>query len=566
MKKFFFVLVFSFLAFFAFSDNWTLGVMEFSFKQTQARSESASKAASVLPQLIIDQFSNEELRTIPATEILDRKLNELQTARLSLFLQLSKEYKSRDSLVLTTTKPKTLQKSIKEEMEKIRDIEIKIDENLAEVKKVRDEAAPKIEREKAISEGRKVDDKKENDGFFPFQLPFSFFQKDENNEIVSEKIKLYKSDSSSLFTASEKALESGYSSWDFESEVIAAKINGLITGEITVYGDYCSVTASLRVYPGSQVLGSVTEVGLLTDLMPLANSIARNLDSKIANALPVLLEFEIEPREIARSTKITIDGIVFPLENSDGRFENKIIDESGIHHVVIEAPGYEELAFTYAFSGDNHFFVHVNLVPEVHGLANIRLKKYRDGVFHTYGLSQSSVTEKNPWASVEVNSKSVLGVFSVPKTNPDDSASSNIAFFQIPSQNAFDGAYLFVNAKPFDRQANIDKRRRWMYTAYTALICSLPFTFYNLGEFTAENTAYSQGRGDQERLKDLQGRTNICLGVTAACGVWVVIELVRYLWSADRVLPEKVKIDKKALKNAQLFEEPIETQEEIEVQ
>ena len=159
MKKFFFVLVFSFLTFFAFSDNWTLGVMEFSFKQTQTRSESASKAASVLPQLIIDQFSNEELRTIPATEILDRKLNELQTARLSLFLQLSKEYKSRDSLVLTTTKPKTLQKSIKEEMEKIRDIEIKIDENLAEVKKVRDEAAPKIEREKAISEGRKVDDK-----------------------------------------------------------------------------------------------------------------------------------------------------------------------------------------------------------------------------------------------------------------------------------------------------------------------------------------------------------------------------------------------------------------------
>ena len=160
----------------------------------------------------------------------------------------------------------------------------------------------------------------------------------------------------------------------------------------------------------------------------------------------------------------------------------------------------------------------------------------------------------------------MLGVFSVPKTNPDDSASSNIAFFQIPSQNAFDGAYLFVNAKPFDRQANIDKRRRWMYTAYTALICSLPFTFYNLGEFTAENTAYSQGRGDLERLKDLQGRTNICLGVTAVCGVWVVIELVRYLWSADRVLPEKVKIDKKALKNAQLFEEPIETQEEIEVQ
>mgnify|MGYP006916040821 FL=1 len=548
-------LIFSLLA---FADNWTLGVMEFSFKQTQSRSESATKAAQVLPQLIIEQFSSEEVRTIPAQESLDRKLKDLQTARLSLFLQLSKEYKTRDSLVLTTTKPKALQKAIKEEMKKIREIEMQIDENLEEVKRVQDDARPKIEREKMISEGKKIDDEKKNDGFLPFQLPFPFFHRDEREEVVSENVVLYKSDSTMLFTPSEKALESGFTSWDFETEVISAKINGLITGEIICYGDYCSVAVSLRVYPGAQVLGVVREVGLLNDLMPLANSIARNLDSKIANALPVLMEFDIEPHEIARSARVMIDGVVFSLTKTDGTFENKVIKDSGIHHISIEAPEYETLAFSYSFSGDNRFLIHANLVPEVHGVAKIRLKKYRDGIFHTYGLLQSPVTKEEPWASLEVNSKTVLGVFTVPKLNPDDSDSSNIAFFRIPENSAFDGANLVVNAKTFDREANIDKRRRWMYTAYTALICSLPFTFYNLGEFTAENSAYMQGRGDYDRLLELQNRSNLCIGITAVCGVWAGIELIRYLWAADRVLPAKVKIDKKAMKQSALFSNPIE--------
>ncbi|WP_407427292.1 hypothetical protein [Treponema sp.] len=342
-----------------------------------------------------------------------------------------------------------------------------------------------------------------------------------------------------------KALEAGFTSWDFEQEVLSAKINGLITGEITTYGDYCSVTANLRIYPGGEVLGTVTEVGLLNDLMPLAGEIARNFEAKIANALPVLIEFNIEPKELQEKAKIMIDGIVFSLKKNDGTFENRIVKDSGIHHISIEAPDYEDLSFTYSFTNENRFFVNAELVPKVQGLSSIRLKKYRDGVFHTYGLLQAPVTQENPYAKIEVNSKTILGVFTVPKENEDDSASSNIAFFRIPQNYAFDGMNLVVNAKPFDRAANIDKRRRWMYTSYTALICSLPFTFYNVGQFTSENYAYSQGRGNYDDLVKYQSRSNVCLGVTAACGVWFAIELVRYLWSADRVLPVDAKIDKK---------------------
>lgn len=564
MKKFFLCFCFLIFSFFAFASDWTLGVMEFSFKQTQKRAESYEKAAQVLPQLIIEQFSNDNIRAIPQKEILDRKLKELQTARLALFLQLSKEYKTRDSLVLTTIKPKTLEKELKSQMKKIRDIEIQIDKNLESVKKTIDEYAPKIARDEAIAEGKKVDDDKKKDGIFPFRLPFLFFSEDEDDKIVSENVVLYKNDATTLFKPSEKSMEAGFTSWDFEQEITGAKINGLITGEITCYGDYCSVTTNLRIYPDGQILGTVTEVGLLSDLMPLANSIARNLDAKIANALPVLLEFDIEPKEIAPNAKIMIDGIVFSIRDADGRIENKIVEESGIHHINIEAPGYESLSFTYSFSDDNRFLIHANLVPKVSGIAAIRLKKIRDGVFHTYGLKSASVTKEEPWAKLEVNQKSVLGVFSVPKAKDDDSDSSNIAFFRIPENNAFDGAMLLVNAKPFDRQANIDKRRRWMYTAYTALICSLPFTFYYMGEFRTENTAYAQGRGNYDHLKSLQTRSNICTGITAVLGVWTVVELVRYLWAADRVLPAKAKLDKKAMKNNPLFEtvEPEQKQEE----
>ncbi|MCR4822296.1 MAG: hypothetical protein K5873_05440 [Treponema sp.] len=546
MKKFFLGLLFTIFNFSLFASDWTLAVMEFSFKQTQSRGESYTRAASVLPQLVMEQFANQNTRTIPESESLDRKLKELQTARLSLFLQLSKEYKARDSLVITTKSTKALARAIKAENDKIKDIEKQIDENLDKVNKTIDEYAPKIQREKDISEGKKVEDEKTEKGFFPFKFSFPFFHKDEENKIVTESVVLYKNDSTSLFKPSQKALEAGYTSWDFEQEVSNAKINGLITGEITVYGDYCSVSVNLRIYPGGKILGSVTEVGLLADLMPLANSIARNLDSKIANALPVMLEFQIEPKELSGRAKIMIDGNVFSLTNNDGNYDNRIIEESGIHHISIEIPEYEKMSFSYSFTDDTRFLIHANLVPKVHGIANIRLKKYREGVFHTYGLLQSPVTEENPWAKLEVNSKSVLGVFRVPKVSEDDSDSSNIAFFHIPQNQAFDGANLLVNAKPFDRSANIDKRRRWMYTAYTALICSMPFTFYYMGEFTAENTAYSQGRGDYDRLQSLQRGANITLGITAVCGVWTVFELIRYLWAADRVLPAKTKIDKKA--------------------
>ncbi len=606
------------------SSGWTLAAVEFNFSQTKNRTESSSEAAKVLPQLILERISSGAIRQVPESEILDRKLKDLQTERLALFLQLSKENQARDALVLTTADNKKLRKLIKAEDEKIAEIEKQIKENLENAEKEIAESEKNAESAKfpgknensvgAVSSDESVESEnlsggglpgesetseynenagtageKNGKGFFggflhPFELPF--FRKNENGKIVQESVVLYKSDASALFKPSDKALEDGFSSWAFESEVSAQKINGLLSGKITSYGEYCSVTAELRTYPGAKVMGTVTEVGMFSELVPLANRIAAGMSAKISNTLPVRIEFDIVPREAADDSVITIDGVVQTLlskARGGHDFENSVLVNAGIHRIVIESKNYETMSLSYSFSNGSIFTVKAELAPKVENKIDIRLKKYKDGIFYANGLDSAKVSKNNPYGTLSVNGKPSLAMFkavsdfepqvldgnledsndfdsksvSSAKTSKNQKNEDGVAFIQIPANSAFDGVYLVANAKPYDREKNIDHRRRVMYLAYTGLICSLPWTFYNLGNFTAENNAYSQGdsRTSYSNVHDWQKKSYISLGVTAAFGVWTVFELVRYLYAADKVLPVKAKIDKKSSKILRQIEE-----------
>ena len=110
----------------------------------------------------------------------------------------------------------------------------------------------------------------------------------------SENIVLYKNDPSALYTVSETALKQGPQSRVFEKEMISSKINGMIDGTITVYGSYFSVTCSLYVYPGKNLVGTVTEVGSLRDCASVVRNVAAYLGPLITNQLPVELFFEID--------------------------------------------------------------------------------------------------------------------------------------------------------------------------------------------------------------------------------------------------------------------------------
>ena len=553
------------------SSGWTLAAVEFSFDSGKTRAESSLEAAKTLPQLILERISSGEIRKVPESEVLDRKLKTLQTERLSLYLQLSKENQTRDALVLSSSDSKKLRKLIKDEDEKIEEIERKIKENLENAEKETSAASEKsAETEGGLEESfsEKSADEKDGKGFFgglfhPFELPF--FRKNQDGQIVQESVVLYKSDASSLFQPSDKALEEGFSSWTFESEVSAQKINGLLSGKITSYGEYCSVTAELRVYPGAKVMGTVTEVGMLSEPVPLASRIAAEMSAKISNTLPVRIEFDIFPRDAAADAVITIDGVVqqFLSKARGGHdFESSVLVNAGIHRIVIESSDYETMSLSYAFSNESIFTVKAELAPKVEKKINIRLKKYRDGIFYANGLDSSEVSKSSPYGNLYVNGKPALLMFKAISDSASAALAQNgAAFIQIPVNSAFDGAYLVADAKPYDREKNIDHRRRVMYMAYTGLICSLPWTFYNLGNFTSENNAYAQGdsRTTFSNVQDWQKKSYISLGVTAAFGAWTVFELVRYLYAADKVLPVKAKIDKKApeiLRNGELPERP----------
>lgn len=527
----FFFIMFPLFAAETGQNQWVLAAQKFTFAQKGTQSVVNTQFATVLPQLILEQISIDGTRVLPSQEVLDRKLDALQTERLSLFLQLSKEYQTRDALVLSKPTPKKLEKALKAEQEKIDAIQKKIDDNLAETERVKTEYQPKIDREAAIARGEKVEEEQRGS----WRFPFPFFMGDEaddrpQNEIVT----IYRNDSTALFSPSQNAVTDGITSRTYEKEVTGAKINGLIVGSITGYGDYMAVSVDLYVYPGSRLVGSVTEVGVIADQMDLAERIVQRLVPSIANSLPVNLRFEVVPEEAARLASLTLDGLVY------NKIPSELQVDASVHTISVEARGYETASFTYKYEGNERYRIRVSLTPAQTGVLNLRLKKARDGIFYPKGFDQQAVDVQHQAAQVTVNGKAVLGLFSTGTGENKESA-----FFYLPEDLAQDGAQLKVQAKPYNREQNIDKRRRWMYTAYSALICSLPFTFYVTGNRTATVNAYNAGRVGYDDVQKWDTYRYVTTGITIAAGAWTVFELVRYLLAANDVLPATATTDKR---------------------
>ena len=115
----------------SFSEDWTLAAMKFDFSQNVSHSSLEEKASEDIPSLILEKIGLGSFHILSYDEQTDRDLYELQTKRLSLFLQLSREIKLRDELVLKENSARKFKKKIAEEEAKIADIENQIKENLA---------------------------------------------------------------------------------------------------------------------------------------------------------------------------------------------------------------------------------------------------------------------------------------------------------------------------------------------------------------------------------------------------------------------------------------------------
>ncbi len=495
------------------AENWVLGSRQFNLKQKKGADKKAEQIEKVLPQLILEQFAENFLRTISYDEELDRELNKLQTERLSLFLQLSKEEKVRDAFVLSKDNPNELKKEIAKQTAKIKEIQKKIDDNLLVTEETKEKYLKKEQNYQQV--------KKNSFGFF--------LGKTEIQALSSEGISLYKNDTSALFMPSENAINDGINSYAYVKEVNASSINGLLNGDILIYGDYCSVSVSLYVYPGARYAGTVTEVGNTNDLMSIAQAVARNLTPKIANSKPVTIRFEIEPEEAAENAVYSIDSIIVNF-NSD---QKETVVDSGIHSITISSSGYETQTINYSFAGEEVFTVKAKMKGLSDGTIPVYLSKFREGIFSFNGLDSDKIEKENDAGTAYINGKSVLGVFTDIKGDK--------AFIYLPKDLMLESEALSLKVKPYDRAQNIDKRRRRMYTAYSALICSLPFTFYCVGNLNATGNAYNESRGSFEDAMSWQKKSYITIGISCTAGAWFAVEMVRYLVAANEVLPAKAK-------------------------
>lgn len=513
------------------ADDWVIAARKFSFAQKGTRSSVAEGAASLIPTLVLERISVGLDRETSAEELKDREYEKFRTERQSLFLQLSKEVKERDSVVVSERNADRAQKKIAEIEKKIDRIKKDIDEN---VKK----SSPDYSSEN--------DPEKKAPSFF--QAP-PFLRKNHASDIPAreEHVVLYKNSPDSLFEA-----EGSVGERRFEKAVIDAKINGLIDGVINVYGDYASVTCTLRVFPGAKVLGTVTEVGPLSDVISIAGNIARYIVPVVTNSLPAEIFFDIQPEECRSSVKIIFDGVVY------NKVPPKIIARSGIHSLEVECDGFVSKSLAYNFSGGIQHRVFIPMEKTNPAVVSLTLFDPVPGSLYADGIFSGRISHGIPSASATVNGSPVMGRFvseergiekieeeytdssGKKKTRIVEKPGDKLGFFYyIPENLQKDGAQLLVKGKSVDNAAVIDKRRIWTYRGYTALVLSLPVTLFGTGKYNSSVNAYNSGYlGDISEVEKWNTVRIVSGGITIACASFFVFELVRYLRAASSVLPQ----------------------------
>ena len=515
--------------------DWVIGAEKFTFANKKDVSPSDDAASRTVPSLILEQLAENLERVPTAEERLDRSEYALSKSRTDLFLQLSREVQVRDSLLLGNHTEKQLAAKVREAEKKIAELKIKIEENLIEEERQREKAAPDMEREKRrkenIEAGAVVEEKRPDAERSDRERFINLFRRDEDEAPASERVSLYKDDFSVLFDAGEAAKKTGYESRSFENVVVAAKINALLTGTMTSYGGYVSVSVSLIVYPGAKVIGTVTDVGSLSDIRSLAVRIARRLTPEITNGMPVELLFTVSPPEAAEHITISIDDIVYR------EIPDRFVVQAGVHSVLFSAPGFKQAGTAYAFRGARTFAISAELVPDNPSSLFIRLKKPIVGTLFANGTEAGKTDEENLPLKLTINNEPVLGQF----ITEDGSAAPFYIAYRMLQENAS----LAFRAEPFDRSKYIDTRRRRLYTSYSVLITSLLATFYTYGNFYAQNAAYAKGYIDIGNVKGWQTASQACVGVSVGCGAWFIYELVRYFIAADKVLPARAVKDGK---------------------
>lgn len=521
------VLVFTFLwvsfsPLFGEDGKWVIAAQKFIYARGQTKNAVTSNIEETIPINILEKISRSLERNIMPNERFERENYKLRTERQSLYLQLSSEYKKRDSLVLNNYSDMRMKSELKAEEKKIKQIQEKLEKNIAEQK----EKYEKAEAQMHLAAGEVDDDDNVelNEAELVKNLIKNIFEQSEDL-ITEENIALYKDSVESLFKTTVKVKETDYTEPLFEKEVVSSGINGLITGQITSYGDFISVAVDLYNYPGAKKIGSVMEVGEIKELDLITSEISRQILPMIVNTLPVKFVFSIEPEEAKEKLSIYVDDVLQKMEN------DTVSLDSGSHRIQFVSEGYKSAGVTYFFEGNKKYNIEVKFERPVIGHIQLQLKNELPGNIYANAEPALKFDDRN--SQISINGNTILGEF-ITEDN-------ETAFFYIPKKQTFDGSAVTLNPKPRDKTEYVNTRRKWMYGAYTVFMISLIPTFYTFGNFQINKDLYSKHQIDFETAKRWQTASNISSTISICCGVFWGIELIRYLVAANSVLPQNVK-------------------------
>lgn len=495
--------------------KWVIGaspLKNINAEGSEGFSSASVEAASVqIPQLILGKVTEGMERILVESENFQRNQYALLVDRQKLFSELSKLVLKRDSILFSKGSEDEKQKELEDAELKISEQKEKILENFEEEKELTLELQNNLDKEKNKSNTNK--------NFFA-----NLFSKDTKENI--EALSIWKNDITKLFTFDEVYDDVKVYEQELQKAVIRDGINGLMTGTIKSIGEFISVTMELRQYPGGELYATANDVGVISELDVLADSLSRQLLPSLINTEPVKIDVLILPEEVATQSVLYIGDEVYKGSRSE------FIVQPGIRDFRIETPGYKSVNINYNFSGQTKFFVTVHLQEELNFTLNLSVNQEDDVSVGQDDISFNinALPLGKDKSNISVNGKKYFGEIIVGDIS---------TFFIIDSNEIDSNASLNIKSPSEKLSDRIDKSRKRLYRSYGYVLLSLPvyYTFAGMYE-TRQNASSSQVKHYTKDLSTYEILNYCGVGLLATAGVNMVVQLIRYLIDANKVLPQ----------------------------
>ena len=354
---------------------------------------------------------------------------------------------------------------------------------------------------------------------------------------------------SKIIEISDKFVDSDFLSTE---ESNTKKIDAVLSGNVIEQNGFLFIKSKITILPleyfeeteSFEGIFSMeaSAVGNYSEIQDMTMEIAQNFLSFLMNKDKIQVSVQVFPEEIKSNVTITIDGTIYK-----NQVENLALQQ-GEHSFSVEAPGYETRNFTNIFEDSGKTYNYsVYLTPiqetDVELLAQLDIPPnaeintdeiglYVGGIKHSLSFEDEQLK-----ANFLATKFPIFGEFTVPLvTGSEEDAQYASTFFRITGSSMKP-----VTIKTESSTDLIEKARKRMYTSYGILLSTLPFSFYADGRLTDVVNAINSGvYNDEMYEKYLNWRTayKISIGTSLVAGINMIIQLGRYIYTANTVLPQ----------------------------